>query len=439
MSVSVPITRTASFSGDVRVSNPIRIRQPSPPIRSKQTARHGSVQNEQAYIAVMPAHGASEKTIVENSSGTGFSPDELVRYGRHLALPEFGREGQKRLKEARVAIVGLGGLGSPAAMYLTAAGVGTIGLIDGDRIDLSNLQRQVLYGDGDVGQLKVDVAARRLSGMNPEVRVVRVPLRLDSSNAMEVLQDFDVVLDGSDNFPTRYLVNDATVLLGIPSVHGSVLRFEGRISLFGTENGPCYRCLYPEPPPPGVVQDCQDAGVLGVMPGLIGVLQATEVIKTICRLGESLAGRLLIVDGLGLRFRTFSIAKNPACPACSTRALRALIDYEAFCGTGTRVPAVSPSGALQHLTRDTQVLDVRERWEFEIGHLPGARLVPLAQLENHLATLDPGRDILVYCHHGSRSAAAVTRLQAAGFTRVSHLEGGIDRWSAEVDDSIARY
>jgi molybdopterin/thiamine biosynthesis adenylyltransferase/rhodanese-related sulfurtransferase len=394
---------------------------------------------EGAYIAFMSSDGARQAPPLDRHSRAGLGPDELARYGRHVTLPEFGVEGQQRLKAAKVAIVGLGGLGSPAAMYLAAAGIGTLGLIDGDRVDVSNLQRQVLYGDADVGSSKVDVASRRLARMNPGVRIQSFATRLDSRNALEILQDFNIVLDGSDNFPTRYLVNDATVLLGIPSVHGSVLRFEGRISLFGAENGPCYRCLYPEPPPPGVVQDCQDAGVLGVMPGLIGVLQATEVIKTICRLGDSLAGRLLIVDGLGLRFRTFSIAKNPACPACSTRELQALIDYDDFCGTGTLVPAVSPAGALQHLTHDTQVLDVRERWEFEIGHLPGARLVPLAQLESQLATLDPEREILVYCHHGSRSAAAVTRLQAAGFTRVSHLEGGIDRWSAEVDDRITRY
>jgi molybdopterin/thiamine biosynthesis adenylyltransferase/rhodanese-related sulfurtransferase len=386
----------------------------------------------------MSSDGARQTPRLDTQTGTGLGSDELARYSRHLSLPEFGLEGQLRLKAARVAIVGLGGLGSPAALYLAAAGVGTLGLIDGDRVDVTNLQRQVLYDDADVGSSKVDVASRRLARMNPGVQLQSFATRLDSRNALEILQDFDIVLDGSDNFPTRYLVNDATVLLGIPSVHGSVLRFEGRISLFGAENGPCYRCLYPEPPPPGVVQDCQDAGVLGVMPGLVGVLQATEVIKTICRLGDSLAGRLLIVDGLGFRFRTFSIAKNPACPACSTRELQALIDYEAFCGAGASVPTVAPS-ALQHLTRDTQVLDVREQWEFEIGHLPGARLVPLAELESQLATLDPGREILVYCHRGLRSAAAVTRLQAAGFTRVSHLEGGIDRWSAEVDDSIARY
>ena len=366
-------------------------------------------------------------------------PDELVRYGRHLSLPEVGLEGQQRLKAAKVAIVGLGGLGSPAALYLAAAGIGTLGLIDGDRVDITNLQRQVLYDSDDVGLTKVDVAARRLERMNPGVQLQSFRTRLDSTNALDILRDFDIVLDGSDNFPTRYLVNDATVLLGIPNVHGSVLRFEGRVSVFGTEKGPCYRCLYPEPPPPGVVQDCHDAGVLGVLPGLIGVLQATEVIKTICQLGEGLAGRLLIVDGLGLRFRTFTVAKNPTCPACSTHQLRELIDYEAFCGGGPRAPISSPNAAIPRLTPGTQVVDVRERWEWEICRLPGARLIPLSELEGQLSTLDRGREILVYCHHGTRSAAAVNRLRAAGFTRVSQLEGGIDRWSVEVDDSIARY
>lgn len=390
----------------------------------------------------MPAHGASDQTFVETSSEGSFSPDELVRYGRHMALPEFGPAGQKRLKEARVAVVGLGGLGSPAAMYLAAAGVGTIGLIDGDRIDLSNLQRQVLYGDSDVGQLKVDVAARRLSSMNAEVSVQRVPLRLHSSNALEVLHDFDVVLDGSDNFPTRYLVNDATVLLGIPSVHGSVLRFEGRVSVFGTPDGPCYRCLYPEPPPPGVVRDCQDAGVLGVLPGLVGVLQATEVIKTICQLGESLAGRLLIVDGLGLRFRTFRVSRNPDCPMCATGQIRALIDYEAFCAAMTPTQSfdsLTPLALAPKLSTDAQVIDVREPWEWEICRLPGARLVPLARLESQMSGLDRDRETIVYCHKGVRSVDAALRLRAAGFTRVAHLEGGIDRWSVEVDANVTRY
>jgi len=395
-----------------------------------------------AYIAVMPAHGASNETIVGTSSDRRLSPDELVRYGRHLALPEFGLAGQQKLKGARVAIVGLGGLGSPAAMYLAAAGVGTIGLIDGDRIDLSNLQRQVLYGDGDVGQLKVDVAARRLSSMNPEVSVQGVPLRLDSSNALDVLQDFDVVLDGSDNFPTRYLVNDATVLLGIPSVHGSVLRFEGRVSVFGTPDGPCYRCLYPEPPPPGVVRDCQDAGVLGVLPGLVGVLQATEVIKIICNLGESLAGRLLIVDGLGLRFPTFRVSRNPGCPMCATRQIRALIDYEAFCSGMPPTQSfvtLTPSDLAPRLSTDAQLIDVREPWEWEICRLPGAQLVPLARLEAQISALDRDRETIVYCHKGVRSIDAALRLRAAGFTHVAHLEGGIDRWSVEVDANVTRY
>jgi adenylyltransferase/sulfurtransferase len=366
-------------------------------------------------------------------------PDELARYGRHLSLLEFGVDGQRRLKEAKVAIVGLGGLGSPAALYLAAAGVGTLGLIDGDRVDLTNLQRQVLYDEGDIGALKVEVASRKLSRMNASVAIGVHAVRLDSSNAIDVLKDYDIVLDGTDNFPTRYLVNDATVLLGIPSVHGSVLRFEGRASVLGTSDGPCYRCLYPDPPPPGVVQDCHDAGVLGVMPGLIGVLQAMEVIKWICGLGDTLAGRLLIVDGLSLRFQSFSVAKDPACPMCSTHQITSLIDYEDFCNGASHVTTLTPAAAAPRLSSDTQLLDVREPWEWEICRLPGARLMPLSELESQLSTLDPSREILVYCHRGSRSVAAVNRLVAAGFSRVSHLEGGIDRWSVEVDGSVARY
>ena len=386
----------------------------------------------------MPRDGAgSPRNGAESNPQLG--PDELVRYGRHLSLPEFGAAGQQRLKDAKVAIVGLGGLGSPAALYLAAAGVGTLGLVDGDRVDLTNLQRQVLYDEGDVGELKVEVATRKLRRMNPAVAIVPHAVRIDSSNALGVLKGFDIIFDGTDNFPTRYLVNDASVLLGIPSVHGSVLRFEGRVSVFGTPDGPCYRCLYPDPPPPGVVQDCQDAGVLGVMPGLIGVLQATEVIKWICRLGDSLAGRLLIADGLSLRFQSFKVAKDPACPMCSTHEITSLIDYDAFCSGGLRITTLTPADAAPRLSSETQVLDVREPWEWEICRLPGARLMPLSELESQLSTLDPSREILVYCHRGSRSVAAVNRLLAAGFSRVSHLEGGIDRWSIEVDHSVARY
>lgn len=395
-----------------------------------------------AYIAVMTAHAAPGGPFLDSNFRASLSPDELVRYGRHLSLPGVGLEGQEKLKAASVAIVGLGGLGSPAAMYLAAAGVGTLGLIDGDQVDLSNLQRQVLYGDSDVGVRKVDVAARRLSQMNPAVVLRPYPWRLDSGNALDVLRDYDIVLDGTDNFPARYLVNDATVLLGIPSVHGSVLRFEGRVSVFGMGDGPCYRCLYPEPPPPGVVQDCSDAGVLGVLPGLVGVLQATEVIKTICGLGDSLAGRLLIIEGLGLRFQTIRVVKDPLCPMCATRQIRELVDYEAFCGVGARITgitAVTPSAVATRMAPGAQLIDVREPWEWEICRLPGAQLIPLRELEAHLGMLDPQREVVVYCHHGVRSVDAARRLQSAGFKRVSHLEGGIDRWSAEVDDRVARY
>jgi adenylyltransferase/sulfurtransferase len=396
---------------------------------------------EEPYIAVMSSHGASDAPVMEGRLVSPLRPDELVRYGRHLSLPGMGQAGQERLKAARVAVVGLGGLGSPAAMYLAAAGVGTIGLIDGDRVDVSNLQRQVLYGDADVGQPKVEVAAKRIALQNPNVALELFPTRLDSSNAMEVFERFHIVVDGSDNFPTRYLVNDATVLLAIPSVHGSVLRFEGRVSVFGTDGGPCYRCLYPEPPPPGVVQDCHDAGVLGVLPGLVGVLQATEVIKMICGLGDTLAGRLLIVDGLGLRFQTFRVERDASCPMCGTRELASLIDYDAFCGEpalGSALEALSPTAVAARLAA-AQVIDVREPWEWSICRLPGARLVPMSEFEGQMATLDPAREVLLYCHRGTRSAVAGNRLLAAGFTRVSHLEGGIDRWSVEIDASVARY
>jgi len=394
------------------------------------------------YIAPMPRHAPTGGSAREVGSHDQLRPDELIRYGRHLSLPNVGLAGQEKLRAARVAIVGLGGLGSPAAMYLAAAGVGTLGLIDGDRVELSNLQRQVLYGDEDVGRPKVDVAARRLSRMNPDVELMLFEGRLDSTNAMDVLQGFDVVLDGSDNFPTRYLVNDATVLLGVPSVHGSVLRFEGRVSVFGTKDGPCYRCLYPEPPPPGVVQDCQDAGVLGVMPGLVGVLQATEAIKTICDLGDSMAGRLLIIDGLGLRFQTFQVSRDENCPMCGTREIQELIDYETFCGTAratNEVDALTPADLKPLLARGVQVIDVREPWEWEICRLPGALLVPLGDLDTQLNALDRTRETIVYCHRGVRSIDGARRLLAAGFPRVAHLAGGIDRYSVEVDASVARY
>lgn len=378
-------------------------------------------------------------------SGPDLDAEEVRRYSRHLLLPEIGQEGQQRLKEARVVLIGLGGLGSPAALYLAAAGVGTLGVVDPDRVDLTNLQRQVLYTDSDVGRPKCTVARERLTALNPRLAVETFPVALTAANALEILREFDLVIDGTDNFPTRYLVNDACVLLGLPNVHGSVLRFEGRITVFGTPEGPCYRCLFPAPPPPESVPDCSDAGVLGVLPGQIGVLQATEAIKWITGVGEVLAGRLLLVDALRMRFQTVTIGRDPHCPACGTRELKRLIDYEAFCG----VPRPSQTGILR-LTPDElavrlrsaaapQLVDVREPWEWNVARLPGAILIPLSQIETLAPTLDATRETILYCHHGSRSLAAALQLEASGFSHIGHLEGGIDRWSTDVDPALPRY
>jgi adenylyltransferase/sulfurtransferase len=371
----------------------------------------------------------------------GFTADELVRYGRHLTLSGVGVEGQERLRQARVAIVGLGGLGSPVAQYLVAAGIGTIGLVDGDRVELSNLQRQVLYGDADLGKGKVDVAADRLSRMNLNVNVEPHGVRLDSTNALSILRGYDLVIDGSDNFPTRYLVNDASVLLGIPNVHGSVLRFEGRVSVFGAADGPCYRCLYPTPPPPGSVPDCHDAGVLGVMPGMVGTMQASEAIKLVCGMGNALIGRLLLIDAIQPRFHIVSVRRDPECPACSTREITELIDYDAFCGriAAAAVENVEAKALAQRLSSGVQLVDVREPWEWAICRLPGAIHVPLGELQTLHAQLDPARETIVYCHHGSRSLAAAEHLLSVGFRRVCNLAGGIDRWSREIDPSVPRY
>lgn len=370
------------------------------------------------------------------------APEELVRYGRHLSLAGMGPEGQRRLREARVAIVGVGGLGTPAAQYLAAAGVGTIGLVDGDRVEVSNLQRQVLYGDADVGRPKVEVAAGRVRAMNASIAVVPHPVHLHSGNALELLAGYDLVLDGTDSFPARYLINDATWLLGVPNVHGSVLRFEGRVTVFGLPEQPCYRCLFPEPPPPGTVPDCQEAGVLGVLPGLVGTLQALEAIKLICGIGTPLGGRLLLIDATRPSFREVAIPRDPQCPLCGTRSIRHLIDYEAFCagpGTTPAIERLSPAEAMARLADGIQLLDVREPWEWALGCLPGAMPVPLGQLDAELPRLDPKRATIVYCHMGVRSLVAAERLIRGGFRHVAHIEGGIDRWSREVDRSVPRY
>jgi sulfur-carrier protein adenylyltransferase/sulfurtransferase len=371
--------------------------------------------------------------------------DELVRYGRHLLLPEVGLHGQRTLKAARVLVVGAGGLGSPVSLYLAAAGVGTIGLVDFDRVDLSNLQRQILHGTKDVGRSKLASAADRLRDVNPNVRVEPHETRLTSDNALEIIEGYDLVIDGTDNFATRYLVNDACVLLGKPNVYGSIFRFDGQASVFCTTDGPCYRCLYPEPPPPGLVPSCAEGGVLGVLPGLVGTIQANEAIKLLLGIGEPLIGRLVVIDALAFRVRTLNLRKNPRCPACGTREIRTLIDYDEFCGitgSGTLdIPTISPRDLADRFQRGDEVLllDVREPHEHAIAHLPRARLIPLSRLAQAIPELDPNQDIVVHCKGGTRSARAVRQLLDAGFTRVWNLDGGILRWSDDVDSDVACY
>ena len=383
------------------------------------------------------------------------SPEELRRYHRHLILPEVGVEGQRTLKAASVLLVGAGGLGSPLALYLAAAGVGRLGLVDFDVVDASNLQRQVLHGTADVGRAKLASAADRLRDVNPHVRLDLHETRLTSENALDLVGQYDVVADGTDNFPTRYLVNDASVLTGTPNVYASIFRFEGQASVFGLADGPCYRCVYPEPPPPGLVPSCAEGGVLGVLPGLVGTLQATEVLKLLLGVGEPLAGRLLLVDALTMTFRTLKVRKNPDCPLCGAHpTIRALIDYEAFCGVGPSRNGVArtdeapvPEMAVRTLKarRDAGtapfVLDVRKPFEAEIADLGADQLIPVEELAERLDDVAADRDqeIVVHCRSGGRSARAVRLLHAAGFTRAVNLKGGTLAWSAEIDPAVPTY
>jgi adenylyltransferase/sulfurtransferase len=376
----------------------------------------------------------------------GLSPDELLRYSRHLLLPEVGPEGQRRLKAARVLLVGAGGLGSPAALYLAAAGIGTLGLVDFDAVDLTNLQRQVLHGTSDVGTAKTDSAEARLHDLNPHVAIEKFSERLTAANAPGIVGDFDVIVDGSDNFPTRYLVNDAAVLAGKPNVYGAIFRFEGQVSVFDAARGPCYRCLYAEPPPPGLVPSCAEAGVLGVLPGVIGSLQALETIKLVLGAGDPLLGRLLLFDALAARFRELRLHKDPACPLCGTApTIRELVDYEAFCGmeppSVVSEREVAPAVLRAELAAGTLVVlvDVREPHEWELVHLAGARLLPLGSLPAGTRELDPRTPVVTYCHHGARSLRAVELLRAAGFSHVRSLAGGIDAWAREVEPGMVRY
>ena len=373
------------------------------------------------------------------------TPDELIRYSRHLLLPGVGIEGQQRLKASRVLVVGAGGLGSPSAMYLAAAGVGTIGLVDFDTVDLSNLQRQVIHDTTRIGRPKLDSAVERLHGINPHVEIQAFPTRLTSENALGILGDFDIILDGSDNFPTRYLINDACVLLRKPYVYASILRFDGQVSLFSAREGPCYRCLFAEPPPPGLVPGCAEGGVLGVLPGIVGSIQALEAIKWILGTGETLLGRLLLIDALTMRTREIRLKKDPACPACgASPSITGLIDYEAFCGAAPSSDSdleISAQDLKRELAggRPPQLVDVREPHEWRIAHIAGAMLLPLGELDDRLEELDPGRSVVTYCHHGVRSLQAREILKAAGFSNVRSLGGGVDAWAREVEPSMRRY
>ena len=376
------------------------------------------------------------------------SNEEVLRYSRHLIMPEVGMEGQQKLKAARVLCIGTGGLGSPLALYLSAAGVGTIGLVDFDVVDFTNLQRQVIHFTSDVGRPKLESAREKIASINPYVNVKTFDTRLTSQNALEIFSDFDIIVDGTDNFPTRFLVNDACVFTGKPNVYGSIFRFEGQASVFAAKDGPCYRCLYPEPPPPGLVPSCAEGGVLGILPGLVGLIQATEAIKLILGSGQPLIGRLLLVDALGMKFRELKLRKNPDCVVCGTHpTVTKLIDYEEFCGlrgqekpVNTGVPEISVEELKQRLDakEDLFILDVREPHEYNICNLNGT-LIPLNDLPRRVHELDPSKEMVVHCRSGARSARAVGFLQQAGFTKAKNLAGGILAWADRIDPKVPKY
>jgi molybdopterin/thiamine biosynthesis adenylyltransferase/rhodanese-related sulfurtransferase len=377
------------------------------------------------------------------------SKEEILRYSRHLIMPEVGLEGQLKLRQAKVLTIGTGGLGAPLGLYLAAAGVGHLGLVDFDVVDFTNLQRQVIFSTNDVGKPKTEAAKARLSALNPAIEIEAFETRLTSENALDLFRDFDIIVDGTDNFPTRYLVNDACVLLGKPNVYGSIFRFEGQATVFGYPGGPCYRCLYPEPPPPGLVPSCAEGGVLGVLPGIVGAIQAMETIKLILGIGEPLVGRLLLFDALSMRFRELKLHKNPACPVCGpNRTITKLIDYEEFCGIrGEEAPAVT-NGIPEMTAREVKarldhgddlfILDVREPHEYQICNLNG-KLIPLGELPRRAHELDSSREMVVHCRSGKRSAEAIQFLQKAGFKKLWNLKGGVLAWADEVDPSMPKY
>lgn len=384
-------------------------------------------------------------------TGIELSSEEVSRYSRHLVMPQIGRDGQRKLKAASVLVVGTGGLGSPASMYLAAAGIGRIGLVDYDTVEVTNLQRQIVHSESTLGMLKVESAAMRLRGLNPHITIETYREPLTSENAFDILTPYDVIVDGTDNFPTRYLLNDAAVMLGKPLIYGSVYRFEGQVSVFGIKEGPCYRCLLPEPPAPGLVPGCAEAGVLGAVPGTIGTLQATEVIKLILGVGQPLVGRLLLYDALDITFDTITLPKRPNCPVCGdSPTITQLIDYEGFCGVPAynhpmpeqaTMPSLSARDIKARLDANEPLLllDVREPYELTISQIQGAVNIPMSQLPARQPEIPRDRPVVVFCHAGVRSARLIARLQAAGYTNLINMKGGINAWSKEVDPSIPRY
>mgnify|MGYP000465857385 CR=1 FL=1 len=401
-------------------------------------------------VSIVPSIAGGAAPADTEAPVAELSNEEILRYSRHLIIPEVGLEGQLKLKRARVLLVGAGGLGSPVALYLAAAGVGRLGIVDFDVVDQSNLQRQVIHGSSDVGRKKLDSAVETIRDINPHVQVDRFETALTSDNALPILRDYDLVVDGTDNFPTRYLVNDACVLLGKPNVYGSIFRFEGQATVFAHPGGPCYRCLYPEPPPPGLVPSCAEGGVLGVLPGLIGLVQATETVKLILGAGEPLVGRLLLYDALSMRFREMKLRRDPECPVCGDRpSIRELIDYHEFCGVPAAAaaepePAGPDIGPLQLKARLDRggrflLLDVREPHECQICRLPNATFIPMREVPKRLGELDRGQEIVVYCRSGARSAKVAEFLRNQGFGPVRNLTGGILAWSDQVDPSVPKY
>jgi sulfur-carrier protein adenylyltransferase/sulfurtransferase len=393
----------------------------------------------------------TRQPLVQSPNGeVELSNEEIARYSRHLIMPEVALDGQKKLKKARVLTIGAGGLGSPLAMYLAAAGIGTIGIVDFDVVDESNLQRQIIHGTSDLGRPKMESARDRIQDINPNVHVEAFEEALTSENALEIFEDFDVIVDGTDNFPTRYLVNDACVLTGKPNVYGSIFRFEGQASVFYAEEGPCYRCLYPEPPPPGLVPSCAEGGVLGILPGAIGTIQATETVKLILGIGEPLIGRLLLYDALSMRFREMKLRKDHGCPVCGENpTVTELIDYQEFCGIpqantqaqADEVPEITVQelkGRMENGAEKVSVLDVREPHEYEVANI-GARLIPLGELPERLVELDRDENFAVHCKTGGRSARAVKLMQEAGFQNVYNVKGGITAWSDKIDPSVPKY